>query len=89
MRRLLNHDAPPAGLVTLTGDYATAAAWESAFSAWGQARARWEADHPGVVLPQRVLADCPFEDGLPHGGAWSRPDHDEGTGVPRARSAAG
>ncbi len=29
----------------------------------------------------QVFSDCPFEDELPHGGVWSRPQPDDGWGV--------
>jgi hypothetical protein len=56
---------PPAALVVFDGrQLATAAMWESAFEAWCEARGRWEAAHPGVDLPRRVLSDCPWDETL-------------------------
>lgn len=68
---------PPPGLLTFDGrELSTAAEWTESFELWLDARDQWEADHPGMVLPERVLSSCPFDGmsmlGLPHSGAWSR-----------------
>jgi hypothetical protein len=76
-RRVSDVPQPPAELVTFDGrEFTTAAEWEAAFVAWCTAREAWEAQHPGVDLPERILSECPFDgidDGLPHAGLWSRP----------------
>ena len=76
---------PPAGLVTFDGrELRTAAAWEAGFDRWYGEREVWEGQHPGQLLPQRVLSSCPWDGeafGLPHAGVWSRPVPDDGLGV--------
>jgi hypothetical protein len=76
--RVAGSDVPPDHLITFDGrEFATAAEWTEAYELWYDARDQWEADHPGVVLPEkRVLSSCPFDGmdmiGVPHSGAWSR-----------------
>jgi hypothetical protein len=75
---------PPAGLVTFDGrGFTTVAEWDDAQDAWWDARDAWEAEHPGVVLPERVLGRHPLDVEFlsMHGGMWSRPVPDDGLGV--------
>ena len=82
-RQRADRDAvPPPGLLVFDGrEFPTAAEWTEGYELWFDSRDQWEADHPGVVLPEkRVLSSCPFDAdmiGLPHGGLWSRLPHSD------------
>jgi hypothetical protein len=72
-------DAFPHRLMVFDGrEFTTSDEWMAAFDVWCEAREVWEAAHPGVVLPERMLSQCPWDDELPHSGVWSRPDGGEG-----------
>jgi hypothetical protein len=76
-RRADSADAVPPGLLVFDGRGLAAAEWVAAYDEWFDRRDQFEADHPGVVLPEKqTLSSCPFDTdmmiGLPHAGAWSR-----------------
>jgi hypothetical protein len=66
MRRREESDAVPPGLLVFDGrEFTTAADWVAAYDEWFDARDQWEAEHPGVVLPEeRLLSGCPFDPDL-------------------------
>jgi hypothetical protein len=62
-RRAEGSDAVPPGLLVFDGrEFTTAAEWEAAYDEWFDARDQWEAEHPGVVLPKRILSNCPWDE---------------------------
>jgi hypothetical protein len=61
MRRRTEDDVIPHDLTVFDGKFATAAEWNAAFDIWWDARELWEAAHPGVVLPKRIVNGCPFD----------------------------
>ena len=75
---------PPAELTVFDGrGFATAAEWNAAYDEFCDACHAWEAEHPGVELPEQVLGECPFDDELPHAGLWSRQVGEDGEDVMR------
>jgi hypothetical protein len=76
-------DRPPPELLVFDGRaFATAADWIDAEDVWLEAREAWQAEHPGVVLPERVLGVHPYDaQRSMHAGVWSRPVPDDGLGV--------
>ena len=52
----------PPDLLTFDGrEHTYPRDWEAAYSAWTDARAAWEAEHPDETLPKTVLSNCPFD----------------------------
>ena len=80
--RVSAKDVPPDELLLFDGrGSSTCTEWVAAFGAWCSAREAWEAEHPGVTLPEGVtVGECPddLEWLLLHSGVWSRPAHSDG-----------
>ena len=69
----------PQHLVVFDEVFATERDWSAAFDDWCDLREVWEAAHPGVLLPEGDVGDCPpTEEMLMHGGLWERCADGEG-----------